>query len=142
MDLAYALSTRPERFGESTGRLAPQFARKDLRRRAKSYLRGLLSRVDRKNSWQLAEPLGDATPHGVQRLLSRASWDADTVPDGLRAYVVFRRGEPGGVLIADESGFLKKVTKSVGARRQYSGTVGPSARCPNYCDLEDEKLHG
>jgi len=112
------------RFGELSQRLASRFLRKDLRRRAEGYMRGLLGRVERKNSWQLAEAAGDATPHGLQRLLGRARWDADAVRDDLRAYVVEHMGEPDGVLIVDETGFLKKGTKSAGVARQYSGTAG------------------
>jgi SRSO17 transposase len=112
------------RFSELTSRLAPRFGRKDLRRRAEGYLRGLMGRVERKNSWQLAEAAGDATPHGLQRLLGRARWDADAVRDDLRAYVVAHLGESDGVLIVDETGFLKKGTKSAGVARQYSGTAG------------------
>jgi SRSO17 transposase len=126
---ADAFATWPERFEELAGRLAPRFGRKDLRRRAEAYLRGLLGRVERKNSWQLAEAAGDATPHGVQRLLGRASWDADAVRDDLRAYVVDRLGEPDGVLIVDETGFLKKGAKSAGVQRQYSGTAGRIENC-------------
>ncbi len=129
MPTADAPSAWPERFEELTERLAPRFGRKDLRRRAEAYLRGLLGRVERKNSWRLAESLGDATPHGVQRLLGRASWDADAVRDDLRGYVVDRLGEPDGVLIVDETGFLKKGTKSVGVQRQYPGTAGRIENC-------------
>lgn len=124
MPTADALSAWPERFEDLAGRIAPRFGRKDLRRRAEDYLHGLLGRVERKNSWQLAESLGDATPHGVQRLLGRSRWDADAVRDDLRGYVVDRLGEPDGVLIVDETGFLKKGKKSVGVQRQYSGTAG------------------
>ncbi len=112
------------RFRELAGRLAPRLGRKDLRRRAEGYIRGLLGRVERKNSWQLAEAAGDATPHGLQRLLGRARWDADAVRDDLRDYVVGHLGEPGGVLIVDETGFLKKGARSAGVARQYSGTAG------------------
>ena len=104
----------------------PRFGRNDRRRRAEAYLRGLLGRVERKNSWQLAESLGDATPHGVQRLLGRSSWDADAVRDDLRSYVVERLGEPDGVLIVDETGFLKKVHEVV--RSQGVRTIVPPTR--------------
>ena len=112
------------RLDELLGRLAPRFRRSDLRWRAGGYLRGLLGRVERKNAWQLAEAAGDATPHGIQRLLGRARWDADAVRDDLRAYVVEHLAEPGGVLIVDETGFLKKGEKSAGVARQYTGTAG------------------
>lgn len=102
------------------------FRRRDLRHRASSYVRGLLGPVQRKNGWQLAEHLGDATPHGIQRLLDRASWSADEVRDTLIHYTRQHLLSDGdhGVLIVDETGFLKKGDKSVGVQRQYSGTAG------------------
>jgi SRSO17 transposase len=122
-------ATWRRRFAELQQRLAPRFGRKDLRQRAESYLRGLLDRVERKNSWQLAEALGDSAPYGIQRLLGRARWDADAVRDDLRAYVVEHLGTPDGVLIVDETGFLKKGKKSAGVSRQYSGTAGRIENC-------------
>ena len=105
-------------------RIGGRFARSEPRRRAVGYVRGLLSGAERKNGWQLAEHLGDATPDGVQHLLARAGWDADAVRDDLTAYVAEHLGEPGGVLVVDETGFLKKGAMSVGVARQYSGTAG------------------
>ena len=92
--------------------------------RALEYLRGLLNPVERRNGWQLAEQAGDATPDGVQRLLSSYRWDADLVRDDLKDYVVEHLGDTDGVLVVDETGFLKKGNKSVGVQRQYSGTAG------------------
>ncbi len=108
-------------------RIAKRFRRSESRERAKRYLAGLLDRIERKNGWQLAEHLGEGGPQGVQRLLNAADWDTDAVRDDLRAYVVEQLGDPGGVLIVDETGFLKKGTKSVGVRRQYSGPAGRRA---------------
>jgi SRSO17 transposase len=110
-------------------RLAPFFARSEPRRRAVGYLRGLLSDADRKNGWQLAEYLGDPTPDGVQHLLARAVWDADAVRDDLARYAADRVGHPAGVLIVDETGFLKKGDQSAGVARQYSGTAGRIENC-------------
>lgn len=104
--------------------IAPRFARVEPRRRALAYLRGLLAPVERKNGWQLAEAAGDPTPDGMQDFLSRMRWDADQVRDDLRAYVVEHLGDPGAVLVLDETGFVKKGTRSVGVQRQYSGTAG------------------
>ena len=103
-------------------RIAPRFARAEPRRRALAYLRGLLAPVERKNGWQLAEAAGDATPDGVQEFLSRVQWDADAVRDDLQAYVHEHLADPSAVLVLDETGFLKKGDKSVGVKRQYSGT--------------------
>jgi len=85
--------------------------------------------VERKNGWQLAEHLGERDPRGVQRLLDAAQWDADAVRDDLRTYVVEHLGDARGVLVVDETGFLKKGTKSVGVARQYSGTAGRVENC-------------
>src|SRR5262245_30604183 len=110
-------------------RIAPRFRRPEVRARARRYLAGLLGRAERKNGWQLAEAAGERHPRGVQRLLDAARWDADAVRDDLRAYVVEHLGDPGAVLVVDETGFLKKGTKSVGVQRQYSGTAGRRENC-------------
>jgi len=111
------------------GRIAPRFRRAEPRKRALSYLRGLLSPVERKNGWQLAEEAGEATPDGMQRLLAATDWDADAVRDDLRAYVVEHLSQPDAVLVIDETGFLKQGTESVGVQRQYSGTAGRRENC-------------
>ena len=105
-------------------RIAGRFGRSEPRRRAGAYLRGLLSRVERKNGWQLAEAAGDRTPDGVQEFLSRTRWDADAVRDDLQQYVIEQFGDGDAVLVLDETGFLKKGNKSAGVGRQYSGTAG------------------
>jgi SRSO17 transposase len=105
-------------------RIGPRFARSEPRRRAVGYLRALLGDAERKNGWQVAEHLGEATPDGIQHLLARAGWDADAVRDDLAGYVRHHLGDPAGVLIVDETGFLKKGTKSCGVARQYTGTAG------------------
>ena len=104
--------------------IAGRFRRPEPRRRVLDYLRGLLSPVERKNGWQLAEQAGDATPDGVQRLLSTYRWDADLVREDLAGYVVEHLADAEAVLVVDETGFLKKGDKSVGVQRQYSGTAG------------------
>src|SRR5215210_1028784 len=109
-------------------RIAHRFARSEVRERARRYLVGLLERVERKNGWQLAEAIGEPGPRGVQRLLSAATWDADAVRDDLQAYVVDHLGDAAsGVLIIDDTGFVKKGDKSCGVARQYTGTVGAPA---------------
>jgi SRSO17 transposase len=110
-------------------RIAPRFGRVEVRRRARGFLRGLLAGVERKNGWQLAEQAGEATPDGMQRLLNHARWDADAVRDELRGYVVEHLGDEHAVLVVDETGFLKKGTKSAGVQRQYSGTAGRIENC-------------
>jgi SRSO17 transposase len=114
---------------ELHARIASRFARSEPRERVAAYVRGLLAPVERKNSWTLAERAGEATPDGMQRLLASADWDADAVRDDLRDYVVEHLGDPAGVLVVDETGFLKKGTKSAGVARQYSGTAGRIENC-------------
>ena len=105
--------------------IAGRFRRPEPRRRALEYLKGLLSPVERKNGWQLAEQAGDATPHGVQRLLSGYGLGCGPgVRDDLKQYVVEHLGGGDAVLVVDETGFLKKGEKSAGVQRQYSGTAG------------------
>lgn len=85
---------------------------------------GMVSGLDRKNCWTIAEHRGAATPDGLQHLLARASWDADAVGDDLRDYVIDAFGDPGAILVVDETGDIKKGIHSVEVQRQYSGTAG------------------
>ncbi len=110
-------------------RIEPRFRRAEPRRRARMYLQALLSPCERKNGWQLAELVGETTPDGVQCLLNAADWDADLVRNDLRSYVMEHLADQDAVLIIDETGFLKKGTKSVGVKRQYSGTAGRIENC-------------
>ncbi len=110
-------------------RIGKRFERTEPRKRALKYMQGLMSDISRKNGWQLAEYAGEATPDGMQRLLSTAGWDVDGVRDDLRAYVVEEIGTAEGVLVIDETGFLKKGKHSVGVKRQYSGTAGRIENC-------------
>jgi SRSO17 transposase len=104
--------------------IGPRFARSEPRENAVDYVRGLLSSQERKNSWALSQQAGQAVPDRMQRLLSTTDWDPDAVRDDLRSYVVKYLGAAEGILIVDETGFLKKGTRSAGVARQYSGTAG------------------
>jgi SRSO17 transposase len=108
---------------------AGRFFRVEPRRRARAYVRGLLAPLASKNGWTLAEAAGEATPDGMQRLLNAAAWDADGVRDDVRAYVARHLGSADGVLVVDETGFLKKGVRSAGVQRQYSGTAGRVENC-------------
>ena len=116
-------------FAEVCERIGPLFARSQTRERAQAYLRGLLSPVERKNGWQMAEEAGEATPYAMQYLLDRARWEADRLRDEVRGYVCEQLGDSQAVLVIDETGFVKKGTKSVGVQRQYSGTAGRIENC-------------
>src|SRR3954468_17087268 len=113
-----------QQLDEVARRIGARFPRSETRDRVRAYLVGLLGPVQRKNAWQVAEQIGDADPYGVQYLMGRAEWDPDAVRDDLRAYVVESLGDPGAVLILDETGFLKKGVHSAGVARQYTGTAG------------------
>jgi len=110
-------------------RIAGRFVQRASRLRARDYLLGLLSQAERKNGWTLAEFAGDLCPDGMQRLLNHYRWDAEAVRDDLRDYVVERLGDERGVLVVDETGFIKKGSKSAGVQRQYSGTAGRIENC-------------
>ena len=105
-------------------RIAPRFARYEPLRHAAELMAGMVSGLDRKNCWTIAEHRGDATPDGLQHLLSRAKWDAEAVRDDLRDYVIDAFGDPDAILILDETGDVKKGMHSVGVQRQYTGTAG------------------
>jgi SRSO17 transposase len=126
--VAAAHSVDPDRwqaaFGEVVDRIAPLFTRYEPVRHAAGLMLGLLSGLDRKNCWTIAEDRGHATPDGLQHLLARAVWDADAARDVLRGYVVEHFADPAAVLVVDETGDVKKGTHSVGVQRQYTGTAG------------------
>src|SRR4029079_9523107 len=127
-DSASVLAWREE-LGALQVRLGALFVRAEPRRQAGLYLEGLLSAAKRKNGWQLAEQIGDARPWRTQRVLSHVQWDEDAARDLCRDYVIEHIGSADGVLVADESGFLKKGTHSAGVARQYSGTAGQVDNC-------------
>jgi SRSO17 transposase len=109
--------------------IAGRFARVEPRRRAEGYLRGLLAGLERKNGWTLAARAGAVSPDGMQRLLRTAGWDAEGAWDDLRGYVLGHLGAPDGVWVVDETGFIKKGTRSAGVQRQYTWTTGKIDNC-------------
>ena len=96
---------------------------------AKKYMRGLLSPIERKNGWQIAEAVGETTPYSMQQFLYRGRFSADSLRDELRGYANEKLGDEDGTLVVDETGFLKQGKKSCGVKRQYSGTAGRIANC-------------
>ena len=110
-------------------RFAGVFGRKEPRAQAAKYLRGLMAQVQRKNSWQVAEAVGDRIPDATQRLLYRAHWKADAARDELQQYVIEVFSDEEGIGVVDETGFIKKGKRSAGVKRQYSGTAGKVENC-------------
>ncbi len=117
------------RLDELLVRAGEHVFRREARMRLRDYVKGLLAQVGRKNAWQIAEYVGHATPDGLQHLLARAVWDPEKVRDELRDYVIEHLGAADGVLIVDETGFIKKGTASAGVARQYTGTSGKVDNC-------------
>ena len=111
--------------------------RSESRQRVLAYLQGLLGSVERKNGWQLAEYAGDATPDGVQRLLAVYHWDADQVRDDLQGYVMEHLGDPGGVLVVDETGFIQARPKVGGGKATVQRHVAGKVR-----ELSDRGIPG
>src|SRR6266699_3298277 len=110
-------------------RIAPRFARLEPRRRALAYLQGIVSAIERKNGWQLAERAGEARPDGMQRLLNSAAWDANLVRDDLRAYILEQLGDPKVILVIDEKSVRRRGKKSAGVVQQHCGTTGQLENC-------------
>ncbi len=126
--MAVGHSVDPVRWVAETDRLlariAGRFTRVETRRRARSFIEGLLAELRVKNCWSIAEHAGDSDPHAMQYFLGRARWDTDGVRDDLRGYVTARLDDSDAVLVFDETGHLKKGTATVGVQRQYTGTAG------------------
>lgn len=140
---AVTLTTLSDLFPRFHARFAPYFYRQETRERSASYLQALIRPVERKNGWQLAEAMGESDPDGAQRLLYQARWDAEAVRDELQHFVMETLGDPeSGILIIDETGFLKKGTHSVGVARQYSGTAGKIENCQIAVMLSYASCHG
>lgn len=110
-------------------RLGPVFHRRELKATAGAFLDGLLSGIERKTGWQMAEQAGLERPYRVQHLLGRSRWDAEALRDAVRDYAIEALGDRDGVLVVDETGFVKKGKESVGVARQYSGTAGRIENC-------------
>lgn len=116
-------------FIELTNRISNIFPSEQGFTNAKKYLEGLLSPIERKNGWQMAEAAGDSTPYSIQQFLYRGRFSADSLRDECRSYVDDKLGDEDGTLVVDESGFLKQGKMSCGVKRQYSGTAGRVENC-------------
>ena len=118
-----------EEFEAFHARFAGLFGRSEPRAMCGAYLRGLMAAVERKNCWQLAEGVGERLPDALQRLLYRTQWDAEAARDILQDFVGEQFGEPEGIVVVDETGFRKSGRRSVGVKRQYTGTAGKIENC-------------
>jgi SRSO17 transposase len=123
------LDTWAADFAAFHARFAPYFCRREPREAAQRYLRGLLSPVQRKNAWQMAEAVGLSGPQSLQRLLNEDQWDPEAVLAELQTYVVEEFGDPEAIAVLDESAFVKKGLRSVGVQRQWCSTLGKRENC-------------
>ena len=119
MDMQYVKETLADGLEELMNRIGGCYSDKRGREHAMKYIMGLLSLIERKNGWQLAQARGDKTPYGIQQFLFRGRWSADELRGSLQEYVREHLGDDNGVLIVDETGFLKKGKKSAGVMRHY-----------------------
>lgn len=110
-------------------RFSHLFGRREPREQVAKYMRGLMAQIERKTSWQVAEVMGDKIPDPMQRLLYRVDWDTDVARDVLREFIIEVFADDDGVGVVDEAGFIKKGKRSVGVKRQYSGTAGKIENC-------------
>ncbi|MBO3737524.1 IS701 family transposase [Actinoplanes flavus] len=109
--------------------IGARFTRPEPRRRVRDFVAGLLAPLPAKNCWTIAEHAGDDGPGGMQDLIGRASWDDTLVRADVRDFVTAHLGHPDAILVVDETGDLKKGTRTVGVQRQYSGTAGKIENC-------------
>lgn len=123
------IDTWPEQFQDFVDRFGTCFPRREVKDAALAYIQGLLSSAERKNSWQLAQAAGFSRPDSFQRLLYKASWQADDLHEMLLAFVCEKFNQSDGILILDETGFIKQGSSSAGVSRQYSGTAGKIENC-------------
>jgi SRSO17 transposase len=105
------------------------FRRRETRQAASQMAAGLLMELEDYNCWSIAEAVGHRGPHRLQHLLSRAAWDDRQVLDTAAAWAVARLDDGDAVLVVDETADEKSSAGTVGAARQYSGTVGGIALC-------------
>ena len=110
-------------------RISAVFRRRELKETAGAFVDGLLSGIERKTGWLLAERAGLERPYRMQSVLGRSRWDAEALRDAVRDYALEALGDADGVLVVDETGFVKKGKHSVGVARQYSGTAGRIENC-------------
>jgi SRSO17 transposase len=122
--------------------IGPALGRLETRTSAGQFIKGLLSGAERKTGWMLAEEAGLERPYRMQSLLGRSSWSADALLERVRDFAIAALGDAGGVLVVDETGFLKKGRHSVGVSRQYSGTAGRIENCQVGVFLGYASRHG
>ena len=118
-----------QEYNEVMKRIGKIFANESGYRNARNYIKGLLGSAERKNGWQLSEKIGETTPYKIQQFIYRGEYKADGIRDELRRYVGEKIGEGEGVMVVDDTGFIKQGKKSCGVQRQYTGTAGKICNC-------------
>jgi SRSO17 transposase len=105
------------------------FARSEPRAHFFDYMVGQFSKLERKSIEPMALQVEGGTIRGLQRFISDIVWDEEQMRWNYHQLVAEEMGDPDGVLIFDETGFVKKGKDSVGVARQYCGTLGKVENC-------------
>jgi len=118
-----------DEYNEMMGRIGVAFGNDQGFANAQNYIKCLLGSAERKNGWQMSEYLGAGTPYQMQQFIYRGRYDADEIMWIAGEYVMEALGEADGVMVLDETGFIKQGKKSCGVARQYTGTSGKVDNC-------------
>jgi SRSO17 transposase len=105
------------------------FARSEPRVHFFDYMVGQFSKLERKSIEPMALQIEGGTIRGLQRFISDVHWDEEQMRWNYHQLVAEEMGDLDGVLMFDETGFVKKGKDSVGVARQYCGTLGKVENC-------------
>jgi SRSO17 transposase len=128
MDVKESRRLKPE-LESFLDRYAPLFGRAEAQGHARRFVQGLLLGRERRSIENIAEAIDGCVVRSLQQFITNAPWDANAVLAELRTQVATEWGDPEAVLTVDETGFPKKGTRSVGVKKQYSGTLGRTDNC-------------
>jgi SRSO17 transposase len=126
-------------------RYLPCFGRSENHEHARRLVQGLLAGQERRNVENIAEEMEGGVVRTMQKFITQGSWEAAEVLGEMRRHLAERLGAEDATINVDETGFPKKGTKSVGVKRQYSGTLGRVDNCQvgvlaNYCSGQEHTL--
>src|SRR3954468_18068352 len=128
MDESQLLALKPE-LDRFLDRFAPLFGRDENQAHARRFVQGLLHGGERRNAENIAQAMTGGPVRSLQAFLTTGDWQDGAVLDEVRRSVLEALADEDAVWNSDETGFPKKGTKSVGVKRQYSGTLGRTDNC-------------
>lgn len=123
---------------------SPHFGPAANHAHARRFVQGLLHGGERRNTENIAQAMEGGPVRSLQSFITTGAWDDARVLGQLRRLLLAELADPDGLLNADETGFPKKGTKSVGVKRQYSGTLGRTDNCQIgvFLNYSSPKGHG